>query len=504
MEMRNSIQANLTITTALSLTPQMMETIRLMPLSCVELEQEIQHRIDENPFLEKDGQVDLFESIEDLSSQSQKDAVSQTEDGEGSDYSLNGFSGLESPEEAGIAGSSALIQKDNNYVSANYTGRNRSNFAFDKEGLYEGETSESLRDHLLFQLEMSPLRGTDKRIAELIIDAVNESGYLTESSEDLLLAVQKEEPETSMDEVLSVLKLVQHYDPLGVASRDVKECLLIQLNNLKEISAHKTLAVKILTNYSEFLEKHDYRALCHKLSVKECDLKEAIKLLQSLNPRPGNEFSSEKEDFIIPDVIVIKGSDGKYVTVLNDKVNSSVKLNEYYSQLVNRAQTIREKEFFRANLKEAKWFIASVKDRNDTLLKVSQYIADYQKAFMESGTEEMKPMIMKDVAEKIGIHESSVSRITTNKYIYTPQGTFELKYFFSSAVKSDDGEAASSTSVKALIANLITGEDKAKPLSDSQITALLQEKGLDIARRTIAKYREELGFASSSQRKTLM
>ena len=504
MEMHNSIQANLTITTALTLTPQMMETIRLMPLSCVELEQEIQHRIDENPFLEKDGQVELFESIEELSSQSQKDAVSQTEDGEVSDYSLDSFSGADSTDAAVLNVSVDPVIKSNDYVSADYTGKNRSHVSFDKENLYEGETSESLHDHLLFQLEMSPLRGTDKRIAELIIDAVNESGYLTESPEDLLLAVQKEEPETSMDEVLSVLKLVQHYDPLGVASRDVKECLLIQLNNLQEISAHKTLAVKILTNYSEFLEKHDYRALCHKLSVKEDDLKEAIKLLQSLNPRPGNAFSSEKDDFIIPDVIVLKGSDENYVTVLNDKVNSSVKLNEYYSQLVNRAQTIREKEFFRANLKEAHWFIASVKDRNDTLLKVSQYIADYQKAFMESGTEEMKPMIMKDVAERIGIHESSVSRITTNKYIYTPQGTFELKYFFSSAVKSDDGEAASSTSVKALIANLITGENKAKPLSDSKITALLQEKGLDIARRTIAKYREELGFASSSQRKTLM
>ncbi len=504
MDMRNSIQANLTISTALTLTPQMMETIRLMPLSCVELEQEIQHRIDENPFLEKDGQENLFESLEELSLQSQKDVISQTEDGEGSDYSLNGFSGLDSPEEAGIAGSSAIIQKENNYVSANYTGRNRSNFAFDKENLYEGETSESLHDHLLFQLEMSPLRGTDKRIAELIIDAVNDSGYLTETPDELLIAAQKEEPETSIDEVLSVLNLVQHYDPLGVASRDVKECLLIQLNNLEEISAHKSLAVKILTNYSEFLEKHDYRALCHKLSVKEDDLKEAIKLLQSLNPRHGNAFSSDKDDFIIPDVIVLKGSDGNYVTVLNDKVNSSVKLNEYYSQLVNRAQNLREKEFYKANLKEANCFIASIKDRNETLLKVAQYLVDCQKSFMESGPEKMKPMIMKEVAEKIGIHESSVSRITTNKYIYTPQGTFALKYFFSSTVKSDDGEAASSTSVKALIANLLTGEDKAKPLSDSKITALLQENGLDIARRTVAKYREDLGFASSSQRKTLM
>ena len=221
MEMRNSIQANLTITTALSLTPQMMETIRLMPLSCVELEQEIQHRIDENPFLEKDGQVELFESIEELSSQSQKDAVSQTEDGEVSDYSLDSFSGDDPTDASGLNVSGDPVIKSNDYVSANFTGKNRSNVSFDKESLYEGETSESLHDHLLFQLEMSPLRGTDKRIAELIIDAVNESGYLTEAPEDLLLAVQKEEPETSMDEVLSVLKLVQHYDPLGVASRDL-------------------------------------------------------------------------------------------------------------------------------------------------------------------------------------------------------------------------------------------------------------------------------------------
>ena len=250
-----------------------------------------------------------------------------SEDGEVSDYSLDSFSGADSTDAVGLNVSVDPVIKSNDYVSADYTGKNRSHVSFDKENLYEGETSESLHDHLLFQLEMSPLDGTDKLIAMNIIDAVNDSGYITESLEDILLSVQKDDPEATIEDVKAILKLVQHYDPLGVASRDAAECMLIQLNELDSSTPYRDLAIKVISEYSDLLSNRDFRSLCQKMSIKENVLKEIIAVLKKLNPRPGNFAPSKKTDFVIPDVIVVKKSDGGFFvqdTKISDKFGNDI------------------------------------------------------------------------------------------------------------------------------------------------------------------------------------
>ncbi|WP_281071969.1 RNA polymerase factor sigma-54 [Succinivibrio dextrinosolvens] len=528
---RNALQLRTAQTQTLSMTPQLQQAIKLLQLSSIELEQEIQQVLEENPFLEKVSQDSNDESLEaleekensdtdsfdpfdnDSSARNVSDSMIENDNYGNENYdpfddsktnSLSDSNVASQDESVSTDSTDTTIKEDELIRNDDYINKSVKGLAIENNEIYEGETTETLHDHLMFQLEMSPLDGTDKLIAMNIIDAVNDSGYITESLEDILLSVQKDDPEATIEDVKAILKLVQHYDPLGVASRDAAECMLIQLNELDNSTPYRDLAIKVISEYSDLLSNRDFRSLCQKMSIKENVLKEIIAVLKKLNPRPGNFAPSKKTDFVIPDVIVVKKSDGSYTAELNTSANTLIRINEAYSQLSKQARTVQEKEFFKSHLQEANWFISSLEKRNETLLKVSRCIVEHQTEFMDKGPSAMKPMVLNDVATEIEMHESTISRITTEKYIYTPKGTFELKYFFSSSVGTDDGGAASATAVKSFIKDLIAGENPRKPLSDSKLSELLLEKGMNVARRTVAKYREALGIESSSQRKKLI
>lgn len=405
-------------------------------------------------------------------------------------------------------GEGSTFDGEDRYIhDDNYSAKSRAKgIATDDDGVYEGETQINLRDHLLWQLDCSPVEGRDRAIAEVIIDGVDDSGYLSVSLEDILEVVHDTHPEATLDDVKVVLKLVQSYEPLGVAARDVQECLLIQLRDLirREPSEEAKMAARIIEHHLDLLSNHDYRALCNTLGIKVETLKAINDIIVSLTPRPGRTVIKEKSKYIVPDVIVVKDKNGNYDVELNPEALPRVRLNERYKTLVCYARNEREKEFFKSNLQEANWFIQSIAKRNDTLLKVSRCIVEHQKAFLDYGEQRMEPLVLNDIAQEIDMHESTISRVTTEKYIYTSRGTFELKYFFSSHVSTDNGGTASSTAIRAEIKLIVAQENPRRPYSDNQISTLLKEKGYCVARRTIAKYRESLGIGSSSQRKRLV
>ena len=505
----NSLQLRQSQKQTLSLTPQLQQAIKLLQLSTLELRQEIRNAAEQNPMLEieDEGAEGHFESIESMAEQERrsdgndafdpfdndssiKSADTSFHDGDNQGIiSADGEFNIQSSDHPKEQPPSADLKK-----SSNFSG---------EDNIYEGETSYSLHDHLLWQLDLSPLTGTDRFIAENIIDAIDESGYLTDTIEAITASVAEDYPNVTFEETLSVLKLIQHYDPLGVGARTVQECLRIQLE-AKEVSKARDLAFSIVENYLKELSVRDFRTLCQRLGVKEESLKCAVDLIMSLKPRPGQGAVREKADFIIPDVIVIKDQNGHYVATLNSDALPTLRINEQYRYLANQASTETDRKFFKNNLQEANWFLQSLYKRNETLLKVASVIVEKQQDFMEYGAGAMHPMVLNDIASEIDMHESTVSRITTEKYIVTPKGTFELKYFFSSKVGTDDGGSASSTAIRARIKDLISKEDPQKPLSDNKLSSLLSAEGFIVARRTVAKYRESIGIAPSSQRKRLV
>lgn len=563
--LRNSLQLRVAQTQTLTMTPQLQQAIRLLQLSTLDLRQEIQQTIETNPLLEIDETIANanVESLEAMAERERQENDSEVYDpfsddasyqgadidlsgdnkanGEissmnelmGSDNDIRGSSSLEyqshaeqiehqddvsnSPiddlpsklTEAQIDPGSSSTQENLESFNHedNYSAKSRSKGSvIDDEGMYEGETQINLHDHLMWQLDCSPLKGKDRFIAEVIIDAIDDSGYLSEELESLLPLVQSKYQDSVLEDLVIILKLIQNYDPLGVGARSVKECLQIQL---KELLTHDQrdevrMAYEVVNKYLDLLSNHDYRSLCSKLGVKEDVLKKVNDVIIALTPRPGHSAIKEKADYIIPDVLVIKDDDGNYDVVLNPDALPRVKLNEQYKSLVCYARNEREKEFFKSSLQEANWFIQSIAKRNDTLLKVARCIVQHQKAFLDYGEHRMEPLVLNDIAQEIDMHESTISRVTTEKYIYTMRGTFELKYFFSSHVSTESGGAASSTAIRAEIKTLVSGENPRRPYSDNQIANLLKEKGFCVARRTIAKYREALGIGSSSQRKRLV
>ncbi|MEM0910397.1 MAG: RNA polymerase factor sigma-54, partial [Pseudomonadota bacterium] len=341
----------------------------------------------------------------------------------------------------------------------------------------------------------------DKSIAMAIIDSIDDSGYLTVSCDDILESVDNENIE--LDEVECVLKRIQNCDPIGAGARNVKECLLIQLAQYAEDTPWLEEARDLIKEYSDLLASKDYRTLMRKTRLREEQLKEVMKLLKRLNPRPGSTISSKEPEYIIPDVNVYKNK-GIWMVELNNDALPALAVNDVYADLAKSSKNNEESQFIKSHLQDAKWFIKSLESRNETLLKVSHCIVSRQKEFFEKGPEKMVPMVLNDVAEMVDMHESTISRVTTQKYMHTPRGIYELKYFFSSHVATDSGENASSTAIRALIKKLVADEPPAKPLSDSKIAQMLAEQGIQVARRTIAKYRESLNIPPSNQRKSLI
>ncbi|EJK9496669.1 RNA polymerase factor sigma-54 [Escherichia coli] len=465
----------------LAMTPQLQQAIRLLQLSTLELQQELQQALESNPLLE---QIDTHEEID----------TRETQDSETLD-TADALEQKEMPEELPLDASWDTI-----YTAGTPSGTS-GDYIDDELPVYQGETTQTLQDYLMWQVELTPFSDTDRAIATSIVDAVDETGYLTVPLEDILESMGDEE--IDIDEVEAVLKRIQRFDPVGVAAKDLRDCLLIQLSQFDKTTPWLEEARLIISDHLDLLANHDFRTLMRVTRLKEDVLKEAVNLIQSLYPRPGQSIQTGEPEYVIPDVLVRKHN-GHWTVELNSDSIPRLQINQHYASMCNNARNDGDSQFIRSNLQDAKWLIKSLESRNDTLLRVSRCIVEQQQAFFEQGEEYMKPMVLADIAQAVEMHESTISRVTTQKYLHSPRGIFELKYFFSSHVNTEGGGEASSTAIRALVKKLIAAENPAKPLSDSKLTSLLSEQGIMVARRTVAKYRESLSIPPSNQRKQLV
>lgn len=483
------LSVGLRVANSLSLTPQLQQAIRLLQLSSLELEQEIQLQLDSNPLLEKveDENNDNIESLENIKQEQQEYELSESlnadhlpdelpVDTDWDDIYTHQSTAMERPE--------FDDREDNHHVNA------------------------SLKDHMLGQVNLLHFSPVDKLIAYCIVDALDEKGFLDADVEEIVSSVQHllqqmdYEIEVEEDEVLVVLKHIQRLEPLGVGARNLAECLFVQIEALPITTLFRKEALILLKHY-ELLVSNDLNKLIKQTGLNADQLKSAIALLKTLKPYPGAEFNQKENDYQIPDVVVSK-KNGHWHVQLNPDILPKLRVNSFYSSMIKRADQSDDNQYLRGQMLEAKNFIKSVDERHKTLLKVASCIVRHQREFLEIGAEGMKPLVLRDVAEEVELHESTVSRVTTNKFLLTPRGLFELKYFFSSHVGTSSGGEASSTAIRAKIKKLIADENPRKPLSDNALATLLNEAGIDVARRTVAKYRESLHIPSSSDRKVLI
>ena len=481
----------------LTMTPQLQQAIKLLQLSTLDLQQEIQEALDSNPLLEVEegndepqvekNNIDSDDSVTEASATASSDTLEAGDALEKNDL----------PDELPIDST-----WDEYYSASSAPAPGPSN---DDEQIFQGETTEDIQEHMSWQMRLTHFSDTDRAIATAIIDSIDESGYLTVTLEDILDAVNSEDMEEpiEMDEIECVLKRIQMFDPIGSGSRSPQECLMVQLRQFSEDTPWLNEAKQLIEEYSDLLSSKDYRTLMRKSRLKEDQLREAMRLLQTLNPRPGSALVTKEPEYVIPDVSVAKNI-GRWVVELNPDSLPKLSAHQQYAAMSRRAHNSSDSQFIRSHMQEAKWFIKSLESRNETLMKVANCIVQQQMGFFEHGPEMMKPMVLNDVAEMVDMHESTISRVTTQKYMHTPRGIFELKYFFSSHVATDSGGECSSTAIRALIKKLVAAEKPSKPLSDSKIASLLAEQGIKVARRTIAKYRESLSIPPSNQRKSLI
>ncbi|TNH42658.1 RNA polymerase factor sigma-54 [Photorhabdus luminescens] len=479
--MKQSLQ--LRLSQQLAMTPQLQQAIRLLQLSTLELQQEIQQALEMNPLLEQD------EDHQEIGNQELPDNEPEVMD------TLDALQQKDMPDELPLDAS-----WDEIYTAGTPSGT-RSDYNDDELPLYQGETVQTLQDYLMWQAELTPFTETEAAIATSIIDAVDDTGYLTVPLEDILASIGDDQ--LTLAEVEAVLKRVQHFDPIGVAARDLKDCLLVQLSMFPPETPYLKEANLIVCEHLELLGHRDFRNLTRLSRLKEDELKEVINLIQSLEPKPGLAINTGESEYVIPDVLVRKESEHWQVELNTDSI-PRLHINQHYAELGQHTRNESDGQFIRHNLQEAKWLIKSLESRNDTLLKVARCIVEQQQEFFEHGEEHMKPMVLADIAFQVDMHESTISRVTTQKFLHSSRGIFELKYFFSSHVNTESGGEASSTAIRALVKKLVAAENPAKPLSDSKLTSMIADQGIMIARRTVAKYRESLSIPPSNQRKRLV
>jgi RNA polymerase sigma-54 factor len=449
----------------LTMTPQLQQAIRLLQLPVLELNSELQQLLESNVMLEQEEPADS----DDTTSAAEQITVVAGEDKEQSDWE-------------------------------DIYGSGRSNESWNGEDFPQADlpdtSSESLQDYLLWQLEMGDLLAEEVLIAQTLVDSINDDGYLIDTLENLT----KNFPDgikVSPEQAEVVLARIQLLDPVGVGSRNPAECITIQLRQLSADEPGRDLAIRIAADDLDMLAEHQYSMLRRQLGVSDEELENAILLIRACNPRPGSAIQSGTAEYVVPDVYVRK-QDERWVVEVNRGSSPRLKVNQAYADMLrgNGSHTT-----LKTQLQEARWLVRSLEIRNDTLLRVAMSIVERQTEFLEHGEEAMKPMILKDIAELLELHESTISRATTNKYMHTPRGVFEFRYFFSSQLSASDGSEQSGTSVRARIKRLIGHENPAKPLSDSKITKLLEEEGINVARRTVAKYREAMNIPTSSERR---
>lgn len=493
--MKQSLQ--LRLSQQLAMTPQLQQAIRLLQLSTLELQQEIQQALESNPLLEQDD--DQQDPVSDDASHTENQSDSTTETT--TENEVEEFDTLDALEQKEMPDDLPLDTQWEEIYTAGTPSGTSNDYMDDELPLYQGETTASLQDYLTWQADLTPFTETDRAIAISIIDAVDETGYLTVTTDDILLGMGDDEIE--LDEVEAVLKRIQRFDPIGVAARDLKECLLIQLSAFSTDTPYLKETQLVISQHLELLGNRDFRQLMRQTKLREETLKSVIEIIQSLDPKPGLSIDTGESEYVIPDILVKKSGERWQVELNTDSI-PRLRINETYAALGQSTQNESDGKFIRDNLQEAKWLIKSLESRNETLLKVAHCIVDTQQAFFELGEEHMKPLVLADIAEQVEMHESTISRVTTQKFLHCPRGIFELKYFFSSHVNTDSGGEASSTAIRALVKKLIAAENPAKPLSDSKLADMLVELGIQVARRTVAKYRESLSIPPSNQRKELV
>ena len=362
--------------------------------------------------------------------------------------------------------------------------------------------TESLKDRLHWQMALMRLGDTDRVIAVALIDAVDDDGYLALSLEDIHHSVDPLRREVTLEEIEAVLRQIQTLDPPGVAARGLDECLAIQLRQLPADTEWRDAALIVVTEHLQALASKSYARIMAALGLGKDELQCVIDLIRSLSPRPGAAVETSAPEYVIPDVFV-RREQGAWKVELNPDASPRLRINAHYANLIQRTGDSADNNTLRSHLREARWFIKSLLSRGETLLKTATCIVERQNGFLEHGEEAMKPMVLADVAQAIGMHESTISRVTTRKYMHTPRGVFELKYFFSSHVRTDSGSEASSTAIRAVLRKLVAAEDPARPLSDQKLMEILSGQGIRIARRTVAKYREAMAIPSSTERKSL-
>jgi len=491
----------------LTMTPQLQQAIRLLQLSSLELQSEIQEILETNPLLEKtdeneqaaenseknntdnDGQSQLNEVVlaHDLN-QPQADASTSTN---------------EHDTDAPSADIPSELAVDSSWEDTYDTySPGRSSDSDNRSYENTAQSGDSLSEHLMWQMELTPFNDIEATIAIQIIDGIDEQGYLTTTLDDIHhTIVTQADPEIEIDEIEAVLKRVQHFDPPGVGARNLAENMQIQLDYLDTDTAWLREAKLIVHSHFNLLANREYNLLMRRMKLSEIDLQSAVSLLKSLNPRPGNKISDQQAEYVIPDVFIRKEKD-QWKVELNPDVTPKLSINSLYAHLAQGNN--RDSAYMKNHLQEARWFLKSLRSRNDTLLKVATCIVDRQRDFLEFGDEAMKPLVMHDVAEVVNMHESTISRVTTKKYMHTPKGIFELKYFFSSHVSTANGGECSATAIRAMLRKLIAAEHRSKPLSDNKLASMLAEKGINVARRTVAKYREAMSIPPSNERKRLV
>ncbi|HIF53914.1 MAG: RNA polymerase factor sigma-54 [Methylococcales bacterium] len=483
--MKQSLQ--LRIGQSLAMTPQLQQAIKLLQLSTLDLQQEIQQALESNMMLEVDED-------EVATHQESTETTPETPTPNHDEITSEG-SQTDVPDELPVDSDWEDIFENTQPITSN----NQETTEFETQFCQ----SITIIEHLRQQLDLILISERDHAIAIAIIDSVNTDGYISDTIENIHQGLQHQLENIEFDEVEGVLHRVQNFDPTGIAAKDLRDCLLIQLIHLPDTLAFKNEATDLVRRHLDLLATHDISRLMRRLGLSELQLREVIALIRTLDPKPGTKIQSVDSQYVVPDVFVLKKS-GKWCVSLNPDIAPKLRVNSAYSQMIKKADSSQDNIRMKEHLQEARWFIKSLFSRNETLLRVATSIVAKQEGFLNHGAIAMKPMILRDIAEELDLHESTISRVTTQKYMHTPNGIVEFKHFFSSHVSTEVGGECSATAIRAFIKELVANENQLKPLSDSKISELLKEKGINVARRTIAKYRKAISIPSSNQRKRLL
>lgn len=469
---------------SLTMTPALQQAIRLLQLSSLDLQQEIEQALESNILLERDDAPDAPDEAYEATADAGSDSDAPLQE-VGSDADI--------PDELPVDADWGDVFDD---LPAKASSGDDEELREFMEANRRGTTG--LYDHLLEQARAAPFTMQQTEIAAFLIDAIDEDGYLREWNE--LKAQIVTALGVRASEIDAVLAIVQEFDPLGVGARDLGECLRLQIEALPARTPGANTALQIVEKHMALLARHDLPGLARASHVGEAELRVAVELIQSLQPRPGRPFQAHESDYITPDVFVLKRN-GRWTVRLNPEHMPRLRINGQYQTMIRRADSSRDQQMLKQHLQEARYFLSSLEARNETLLRVAHSIVEEQRAFLDYGPEAMRPLVLRDIAEQLGIHESTVSRATANKYMLTPRGLCELKYFFSSHVQTTGGGICSATAIQAMIKRLVTAESPSRPLSDASLSDLLLKEGIQVARRTVAKYREGLGIPPSHERK---